>query len=514
MSSTPILDDFDLNYSEIIKGRLENRTSLPVGLGVAQKGYSVYYNGKVWIWDGSQWNTWESLSWTHEDDDTVDSMNPRTESTPFNATSVFFTSLNWNISISEGYSDDQARTLGTMHFIGGDTAISDWLPFKGRRLLYTAKDGSWFNIKNMSTEVLPANHKQIETRSDSDIFEVVKAEFSYSHNTDTWLLISFERKQTSSGTPIDISEELKQLICCKRHVFFELISSIKGERLFLGYFPKGLKIKGDPCYYYKVIIEGEWSAEPMDNDEGYDYHGKPLFCQFLTRQNEQMPWNYTRSTKYVWHTGNTIVFNEEFSFASDSDLFVGCSYSEEQYSPGSPVYPIQNFERFWIRMTIYKCPKTGWFKRYDIPPSLLDNNSTKIGGIPNTAMEGLPFDGFYEIDIYVEVVEYEADGLTRKNIDSPDMLEIYAPGDSWRVIDKSGHYQSMYSPAPYGKWMNNSLQGSAIVYVQSEDCSSRLIWYRVTLPNGSFKQLIGGYLHARYLGGLEGINCKGLIIKA
>jgi hypothetical protein len=345
MPATPILEDLDMNFSEIIKERLENVASLPTGLNSSHKGYSVYFNSKVWIWDGTQWCTWDSLPWTYEDNDAVDHLIPRNETTPFNATSHFLNNTSWNINLSEGYDDNIPRTLGTMHFVGCDDTISEWQQIKGRRFVYTAKDGSWFNIKNNSQDPMPANHKRIDTRTDTDLFDVVKAEFSYSYTGDVWILVSFERRQNN------------------------------------------------------------------------------------------------------------------------------------------------------------------WFKRYEIPGTPVDTISVKSGQIPSSPSEGLPFNGFYEVDVYVGVKEYR-DTMVQMFTQQPQKLEVSAPGDIWRVIDLSGHYNQGVAPAPTNEWYNNSLQGSAIVYVNNVDCGTRDFWYRVTLPNGSFKQLLGGYMHARYLGTTEGNNCN------
>ncbi len=346
MPATSILDDLDMNFSEIIKGRLENVSTLPTGLNVSHKGYSVYYNSKVWIWDGVQWCTWDSLSWTYEDNDAVDHLNPRAEITPFNATSHFLNNTTWNINLSEGYDDNIPRTLGTMHFIGCDDTISDWQEIKGRRFVYTAKDGSWFNIKNLSTNPMPDNHKRIDTRTDTDLYEVVKAEFSFSYSSDAWLLVSFERKQTS----------------------------------------------------------------------------------------------------------------------------------------------------------------TNWFRRFEIPASAVEPISVFSGSVPADVSQGLPFNGFYQVDVYVEVKEYR-DTMVQVFTQQPQKLEVSAPGDNWRTIDLSGHYNQGGAPAPTNEWYNNSLQGSAIVLVDWPVCGQRDISWRVTLPNGAFKQILGGYLHVEYLGDTEGDVC-------
>ena len=345
MPATPILEDLDMNFSELIKGRLENVTSLPTGLDTSHKGYSVYNNSKVWIWDGLQWCTWDSMPWTYEDNDAVDYLNPRIETTAFNATSHFLSILGWNANLAEGYDDNVPRTLGTMHFIGSDQTISDWQAIKGRRFVYTAKDGSWFNIKNNSLNQIPLNHKKIDTRTDTDLTEIVKAEFSFSNTDDAWILVSFERKQTSSN----------------------------------------------------------------------------------------------------------------------------------------------------------------WFRRFNIPASTIEPISVFTGNIPADGSQGLPYNGFYQVDVYVGVVEYR-DTMIQMFTQQPQKLEIYTPGDIWRTIDLSGNY-NQGPEAPTNAWYNNSLQGSAIVLVNWPLCGQRDINWRVTLPNGAFNQILGGYIHIKYLGEIEGDVC-------
>ena len=344
MPATPILDDLDMNFSELIKGRLENVTSLPTGLDTSHKGYSVYNNSKVWIWDGLQWCTWDSMPWTYEDNDAVDYLNPRIETTAFNATSHFLSILGWNANLAEGYDDNVPRTLGTMHFIGSDQTISDWQAIKGRRFVYTAKDGSWFNIKNNSLNQIPLNHKKIDTRTDTDLTEIVKAEFSFSNTGDTWILVSFEKRQNN------------------------------------------------------------------------------------------------------------------------------------------------------------------WFKRYAIPATPILGQTQFSGNVPFPANEGMPYDGFYEIHAYVEVKEYEADRATLATCAAVQVLELMTPGDSWTAVDKSGVI-TQTATHPDVKWFNFSLQGSVILNAISAQCGSRDVNYRVTLPNGLFRQLLGGYIHVKYLGTTEGNNC-------
>ncbi len=511
MSGRPILDDTDFNFTEIMKGRLENVSSLPTGLGTDEKGYSVYYNDKIWVWDGTNWNTWDNKSWTDESTNSLDPANPRDDDTVTSATSNFLHQSDSNINLSEGYNDNSSNTLGTLHFIGSSGTVTDWDDLKGRRFVYTAKDGSWFNIKDNSTQTIPANHKKIDTGTNTNIDKVTKAEFSYNNNIEKWVLISFERKEDDSYlTRNDLTQELKQIICCKNHLIYELISSSSGDKLMLGDVPKGLKITGDPCYYFKIKIEGEWGANPSDNDCNTDFTSQPIYCQYLTRSDESSAWTFIRSTEYVWSSGDTISFNEEFIFTSDEDIFIGCSLSDQPDDHGNPVIPIQNFELFHIKMTVIKCAKTSWFKRFDIPESSITPVTIITGNVPADDNEGLPFDGFYHFDMFLRVIEYDSDQVTNYRTENPQTLELDTPGDSWRLIDESGNF----IPLPQQQlpeWYNNSLQGSVMMFVQLELCGQRDVKWKATLPNGSFRQILGGYLHARYLGGTEGIVCNEII---
>ena len=344
MPATPILDDLDMNFSEILKGRLENVDSLPTGLGLNETGYTVYFRSKVWVWDGYEWNTWDNLPWTDEVND-LDSNNPPQEDTEHNIKSQFLHNKSSNINLSEGFDDNVARTIGTIHFIGANFTIDDWTRITGRRFIYSAKDGSWFNLKNNSPNPLPENCKKIDTRTNTDLFDLVKAEFSFNYLSDTWFLVSFERKQTSSN----------------------------------------------------------------------------------------------------------------------------------------------------------------WFRRFNIPASTIEPISVFTGNIPADSSQGLPYNGFYQVDVYVGVVEYR-DTMIQMFTQQPQKLEIYTPGDIWRTIDLSGNY-NQGPEAPTNAWYNNSLQGSAIVLVNWPLCGQRDINWRVTLPNGAFNQILGGYIHIKYLGEIEGDVC-------
>lgn len=365
MPATPILNDFNMNYSELVKVRLENVTSLPSGININHKGYAVYYEGKIWVWNGYEWKTWSEQS------------------------------------ISQ----------------------------------------------------LISKH------------------------------------------------------CCNENIFYELISQSQGQKLTLGGVPNNLQTSIEHCNYFTIKIVGQWGALPSDNDQGLDFRNIPIYCQFLVRPNQNSAWTIIKSKRYDYISGNTIDINEEFIYtASSSTFYVGCSFSTEENSHGYTVIPVANFDRFWIRFTINECPKTSWFKRYNI------NSTTKLpttqftGNIPDLAEEGLPFDGYYKVMTFVEVKEFKLNKLDLAACSAAQSLEIATPTESYKTIDISGAI-SQSSIQQGVEWYNFSLQGSLIAYI-SGNCNSRKIIYRVTLPNGNFKQIIGGYMDIKYLGLQEGLHCR------
>lgn len=306
--------------------------------------------------------------------------------------------------------------------------------------------------------------------------------------------------------------EIANNLCCKQAVNWSKYSDASSQ-LYGGYIPSGLKIGGGNCNYYNVKITGQWGAYPQDNDENIDFRTTPIWVQFLARENETADWTIVRSKQYTWSSGDTIDINEEFTFQSLNEVFVGCSISTDRLGRGVAVQPIANYSRYWLAMTVDDCPHSSWQRRYSIPATGILPQGTFQGEVPSELYVSLPFDGFYSADIYIGVREWEdAGGTSVASTTAPQMLELSGDGTNWLVVDTSG-VVAYFGPADQIKWMNLSLQGSATIYTEYNgsnlnDCKFRKIYWKVNLPNGSYKQLIGGYLHLKYLGKKEGYNCK------
>jgi hypothetical protein len=314
----------------------------------------------------------------------------------------------------------------------------------------------------------------------------------------------------------DFDDELKEDVlafargksCCHTDESWELISTGTDNHISMDVPPTGLKLHGDPCYYFRIKIEGEWGSDAADNSVSVDFTTNPIWVQFLTRTNESSAWTKSRSKQYNYSSGNTIAFTEEFNFISDTDLFIAPNLSRyDDATLTDVIHPIQNWSRFWMKITVTKCPRTSWFNTYSIPPDGPNGTSVKQGLIPVSASEGLPFDGWYEVNARVQVTEEVAVGGTPASLTDPQKFELRGVTGTWYEVDRSPTHIPV-TPPNQDAVMGHSLQGSIFLYVSNPVTGSRDIEYRVTLPNGAYKTLVEGYAHIKYLGKTKGISSK------
>jgi len=313
----------------------------------------------------------------------------------------------------------------------------------------------------------------------------------------------------ASGVKIDTYDLYylqKGLSCCHTDVLHEHVSTGSGDKISLDAgIPTGLILHGDPCFFYKVRLEGSWGTAAADNDQSIDFASSPdnkIFVQFMTRPIDSGPWTFVRSEQIDYASGTTIDFDFEFLYLATTPTYVSLNlsrYDDETFT--DVVNPTGNYANYWYRMTITKCPKPAWFKSFTIPASAYAGTSPITGFIPSSLTEGLPWDGYYKVDIYLKVLEEENFGAIDANLTDPQYLEVRPYGGTWREIDRSGtHVQ--YSPGDdYAT--NRSLQGSCILNVVSATDGARDIEWRVYLPNGVNKQVLGGYADIRYIGPAE-----------
>jgi hypothetical protein len=181
-----------MDFNQLLNARMENIVdSLPTGLGSAEIGYTVYFDSQLWVWDGENWYSWTAKSWSLSDID--DLITTPTETTAWNITTSYLPSGIRNLSMSFGFQDNTAKTLGTLTGIGADseTVTNDWKVTNGKLCVITAKDGCWFNIKNNGTPATDC--RKIYTNTDTDLNDITKALFAYNFDSDAWILISFSQ---------------------------------------------------------------------------------------------------------------------------------------------------------------------------------------------------------------------------------------------------------------------------------------------------------------------------------
>ena len=272
-------------------------------------------------------------------------------------------------------------------------------------------------------------------------------------------------------------------------------------------------IHGDPNYYFQIKLEGEWSALDADNDLNIDFTANPIFVELYTctraNLNAGTPvWVnvFRKEVNYV--SGNTIVISEEFIIEQDDMIFLG--YNLSMHSDGlldTRVTPIDHPERFWKTITVTRKLKTNWEHRFEIPASDADGISLKQGELPNGANEGLPFNGYYDCFVSCQVKEETSVASEPASCAVMQTLKLQGKSDSDILVERSGVYIPVTPPGT-DKWMNRNLGGAARVYVSDASIALRRITYKVNLPNGSNKQLEGGYLHVRYVGANQGLIRK------
>lgn len=350
-------NNIDLNYNQLIKSRVENVSSLPVGLGLDHKGMVVNFANKLYIWDGSEWNTWGDLS-----------------------------SIN---------------------------------------------------------------------------------------------------------------------ICCRNILTYYKTTNIPTSVVSLGEIDAVGDLTNDYCSYYGIQITGEWSVNPDDNDQGWNFSSQPIYCSLWYREVGQVGWdNYiSKEVNYVTNQDETFKIDVQFIFNPETDVEIGVMFSEDPLGGG--IYnPIANPTRFWKTVNITKCPKSSWSSFVDIPPFPKTMVNQFSGYVPSGTSMQLPFIGRYKVDMYVEVREYDYDGVTLVSTTSSQTLRIASHNTNLQplineIVDASGIFvESLTNPD--SKWINVSLQGSIIIYIESMDDSK--VYYEINLPNGDYSEVLGGYMVIKYLG--------------
>jgi|GEM_PF-3661835 len=185
----------DFLHSKAKQFSIETVSSLPTGLGTAQRGRLVIYKGVLFWWDG---NVWISVGRKpiYTLTELVGAGATYETDADYSLCDNNIDAVYWRDYVRTIGRNDKKGTIGTINWIGrfnqpaGDTAL-----WNGMRVIVTAKDETWFNLGNDVSVPTFLNEIAfpILTGTANTIWRVKKAEFIFDANVGKWQLYSYER---------------------------------------------------------------------------------------------------------------------------------------------------------------------------------------------------------------------------------------------------------------------------------------------------------------------------------
>lgn len=292
-----------------------------------------------------------------------------------------------------------------------------------------------------------------------------------------------------------VNADVKTLFYCKSNGSGDFITSTGTALTSLFNF-------GGQGHYYKVRVEAGVSLESTDNDANYDFRAGGVFACYLQRYSESDPWVVKRAFPITDFDTERLFIDFEFLTTSSSNFYSSLYLSTSGIDEGMTIIPTNNLSRFSYNLTITKCQKITWFKRFTLSDSGWVSSPTTVitGTLPTTG--NLPFIGFYHVDFYAQVRESLTIYGDDVNVTGSQSLEIREEGGTYLQLDRSGIFTPGV-PNEGEKWMNRALQGSCILEITN---TSNKLEYKLTLPNGMQRKLEGGYVHIKYIGSAESIS--------
>jgi hypothetical protein len=178
--------------------------------------------------------------------------------------------------------------------------------------------------------------------------------------------------------------------------------------------------------------------------------------------------------------------------------------------PEPPPNPLLPLVRLGVEDGHKRLSYIGWFTEFAIGDTERVLSSTLELDFPPASDEGLPFEGYYEISVFISCQEWDASvPPVRLATFLSQTLEVKGEGESYTTVDRSHHYTQGVGTSV--NIFNNSLQGTAIIYVdEGETCSDRKAWIKFTGPQTSTAsvQISDGYVTLQYLGKSPGNLCE------
>lgn len=263
--------------------------------------------------------------------------------------------------------------------------------------------------------------------------------------------------------------------------------------------PKGVYLPFSEGYYYRIKLFARLSQSSSDNEQSVDLSGATFFSKFYTSMGfDAMTPNggnkIRQRSNQVLNSGYWDISDEFILDIDENTTITWLLTHVDDDTLGNNVIEF-NDELSYIKVDIKKIPKDEWHYQFVIPTQPIQPGNTFTIDLPGTSspQNYIPFAGYYNVDVYVEVAELDA-GMSPVNCGTSQTLTVgRSGGGAARTIDKS----LVYVPAPgsSAKVMNYSLQGSAVIELNKDE-KVRVV---VTLPNGVNKTVQNGYVDLNFI---------------
>jgi len=393
-----------------------------------------------------------------------------------NLTSTFLKNYDTNVRKVIGNNNNAEKNLGYLVSLGSDTSI-DFNKVKGRTFTIIGNNGSWFTlIANYGN--IPSNSIALITNN-GQIENVISATFIL-NNSLKWVLLNYERR-SFIGCDCPLIETWGKA----SNVALPFKTHDYNEDLIL---------VGDNKHFYNVIIKGKVSKYILDNSLAWDYSTSGVFV-FLVYKNDTVdPWQYPNAKQENYVSGDTVNINQEFLIYTESALIISAIFSHNNIkSIQTQHIAILNHDRFEIEVEVYKCCKTQYQITLDIPESL------NLGATYTFTSIELPFDGYYDVNVFIACEEREITGTTNLNQNQSRTLTVESNSSTYGVVDVS----DIHLPITNIHDMNVfGLQGSRIIKTIDQG-TGRQARAKINFPVGTNNRVSSGYMTLKYLGTKE-----------
>lgn len=263
--------------------------------------------------------------------------------------------------------------------------------------------------------------------------------------------------------------------------------------------PTGVYLPHSEGYYYRVKFYAWISESASDNEQGINLTSATFFSKFYARSGFKTI-TPSGSNKIRQRSNQNLIsgyweVTDEFILDIDENTTISwlLTHVNDDILGNNIIEFNDSFS--YIKVDIKKITKDEWHYQFEIPmigPQAGNTFTIDLPGV-NSPQDYIPFTGYYNVDVYVEVAEMDGSMLP-VNCGTQQTLSVGRSGGGIaKTIDKS----QVFIPAPSSsaKVLNYSLQGSAIIQLMKDE----KVRVTVNLPNGVNKIVEGGYVDLNFI---------------